>query len=110
MVERGRAAEDFHGQAGGTRWLYRAELSGKSYAREGKAGRPAGEHQGADAGGVGKQDKLLPIGAGERYAAGIAGAKMVSFEKCGHVPPMEKTEKFLTAVIPFLRGGAPPLH
>src|SRR5216110_368998 len=54
----------------------------------------------------GKQDKLLPIGAGERYAAGIAGAKLVSFEKCGHVPPIEKTEEFLAAVTAFLGGGA----
>jgi len=54
----------------------------------------------------GKQDKLLPIAAGERYAAGIAGAKMVSFDKCGHVPPIEKTEEFLAAVTGFLGGGA----
>jgi pimeloyl-ACP methyl ester carboxylesterase len=54
----------------------------------------------------GKQDKLLPIASGERYAAGIAGAKLVSFEKCGHVPPVEKTEEFLAAVMPFLGGGA----
>src|SRR5256885_2329562 len=54
----------------------------------------------------GRQDKLLPIGAGERYAAGIAGAKLVSFEKCGHVPPIEKTEEFLAAVTAFLGGGA----
>ena len=54
----------------------------------------------------GKQDKLLPIGAGERYTAGIVGAKLVSFEKCGHVPAMEKTEEFLAAVTAFLGGGA----
>ena len=53
----------------------------------------------------GKQDKLLPITSGERYAAGIAGAKMVSFEKCGHVPAVEKTEEFLAAVMPFLGTG-----
>src|SRR6266581_5693704 len=58
----------------------------------------------------GKQDKLLPIGAGERYAAGIAGAKLVSFEKCGHVPPVEKTEEFLAAVTAFLGGGAAAAH
>ena len=58
----------------------------------------------------GKQDKLLPIASGERYAAGIAGAKMVSFEKCGHVPPVEKTEEFLAAVMPFLGGGAGLAH
>jgi pimeloyl-ACP methyl ester carboxylesterase len=58
----------------------------------------------------GKQDKLLPIGAGERYAAGIAGAKLVSFEKCGHVPPVEKTEEFLAAVVAFLGSGATAAH
>jgi triacylglycerol lipase len=58
----------------------------------------------------GKQDKLLPIGAGERYAAGIAGAKLVSFEKCGHVPPVEKTEEFLAAVVAFLGSGSTAAH
>jgi pimeloyl-ACP methyl ester carboxylesterase len=57
----------------------------------------------------GKQDKLLPIAAGEKYAAGIAGAKLVSFDKCGHVPPIEKTEEFLAAVTGFL-GGAAAAH
>jgi pimeloyl-ACP methyl ester carboxylesterase len=55
----------------------------------------------------GKQDNLLPIASGERYAAGIAGAKLISFEKCGHVPPIEKTEEFLAAVTTFLSGAAP---
>jgi pimeloyl-ACP methyl ester carboxylesterase len=54
----------------------------------------------------GKQDKLLPIAMGERYAAGIAGAKLVSYDKCGHVPPVEKTEEFVAAVTAFLGGGA----
>jgi len=53
----------------------------------------------------GRQDKLLPIGSGERYTAGIAGAKLVSFDKCGHVPAIEKTEEFLAAVTAFLGGG-----
>jgi pimeloyl-ACP methyl ester carboxylesterase len=35
---------------------------------------------------------------------------MVSFDKCGHVPPIEKTEEFLTAVIAFLGGGAAAAH
>ncbi|OLC64235.1 hypothetical protein AUH73_00505 [archaeon 13_1_40CM_4_53_4] len=54
----------------------------------------------------GKQDKLLPISSGERYAAGITGAKLVSFDKCGHVPAVEKTAEFLAAVTAFLGGGA----
>src|SRR5260370_6109800 len=39
----------------------------------------------------GKQDKLLPIAAGERYAAGIAGAKLGSVAKVGPWPPGGKT-------------------
>jgi pimeloyl-ACP methyl ester carboxylesterase len=54
----------------------------------------------------GKQDALLPIASGERYAAGIAGAKLVSFDKCGHVPPVEKTAEFVSAVTAFLDGAA----
>ena len=54
----------------------------------------------------GKQDKLIPMAMGERYAAGIAGARLVSFDKCGHVPPIEKTEEFLAAVTTFLGGTA----
>jgi pimeloyl-ACP methyl ester carboxylesterase len=53
----------------------------------------------------GKQDRLIPMAMGERYAAGIAGAKFVSFDKCGHVPPIEKTEEFVAAVTAFLGGG-----
>jgi len=58
----------------------------------------------------GKQDSLLPIAAGERYAAGISGARLVSFAKCGHVPSTEKTEEFLAAVNAFLGSGAPATH
>jgi pimeloyl-ACP methyl ester carboxylesterase len=56
----------------------------------------------------GKQDKLLPVALGEKYAAGIAGAKLVTFEKCGHVPPIEKTEEFVGAVTGFLGAGKAP--
>jgi triacylglycerol lipase len=53
----------------------------------------------------GKQDKLVPLASGERYAAGIPGAKLVTFDKCGHVPPIEKTDEFVAAVTAFLGGG-----
>jgi pimeloyl-ACP methyl ester carboxylesterase len=58
----------------------------------------------------GKQDTLLPITSGERYAAGIAGAKLVSFDQCGHVPPLEKTAEFVPVVEAFLDGGAGAPH
>jgi pimeloyl-ACP methyl ester carboxylesterase len=57
----------------------------------------------------GKQDSLLPITSGERYAAGIAGAKLVSFDQCGHVPPVEESTEFVSTVDTFLSdAGATP--
>jgi len=50
----------------------------------------------------GKDDALLPVASGERYAAGIAGAKLVTFDKCGHVPAQEQTAEFLAALEKFL--------
>jgi pimeloyl-ACP methyl ester carboxylesterase len=58
----------------------------------------------------GKQDTLLPIASGERYAAGIAGAKLVSFDQCGHVPPVEKAAEFVPVVEAFLDGAAGAPH
>jgi len=54
----------------------------------------------------GKQDTLLPICSGERYAAGIAGARLVSFDQCGHVPAVEKTAEFMAALTAFLDAPA----
>lgn len=53
----------------------------------------------------GRQDALVPLSSGERYAAGIPGAKLVTFEKCGHVPPLEKTAEFVAAVTEFLSAA-----
>jgi pimeloyl-ACP methyl ester carboxylesterase len=57
----------------------------------------------------GKQDSLLPISSGERYSAGIAGARLVSFDKCGHIPAAEQSEAFLSTVTSFF-GGAAAAH
>lgn len=50
----------------------------------------------------GKEDQLLPVASGEKYAAGIAGARLVTFDKCGHVPAEEQTAEFLDAITKFL--------
>jgi pimeloyl-ACP methyl ester carboxylesterase len=57
----------------------------------------------------GKQDSLLPVAAGERYTAGIAGARLVSFDKCGHIPAVEQSEAFVSTVTGFL-GSAAAAH
>jgi pimeloyl-ACP methyl ester carboxylesterase len=51
----------------------------------------------------GKQDALLPIESGERYSKEIPGARLVSFDKCGHVPPVEKMAEFVGVVTEFLK-------
>jgi pimeloyl-ACP methyl ester carboxylesterase len=38
----------------------------------------------------GGQDELIPVASGEKLHDGIAGTKLVVFEKCGHVPEIEK--------------------
>jgi pimeloyl-ACP methyl ester carboxylesterase len=53
----------------------------------------------------GKQDALLQVESGERYAREIAGARLVTFDQCGHVPPIEKAGEFVAAVEGFLDGG-----
>ena len=50
----------------------------------------------------GKQDQLVPFSSGEKYAAGISGARLVAFDKCGHIPKAEKTAEFVSAVMAFL--------
>jgi pimeloyl-ACP methyl ester carboxylesterase len=55
----------------------------------------------------GKQDQLVPFSSGEKYAAGIPGARLVAFDKCGHIPKAEKTAEFVSAVIAFLDAPAP---
>jgi pimeloyl-ACP methyl ester carboxylesterase len=52
----------------------------------------------------GKQDALLPIESGERYAKEIPGAKLVTYDNCGHVPPVEKATEFVATVTGFLDG------
>ena len=50
----------------------------------------------------GQQDQLVPLEMGQKYASGIAGAKLVTYDKCGHVPPAEHTAEFVKALSEFL--------
>lgn len=50
----------------------------------------------------GRQDALLPLSTGQRYASGIAGARIVVIDKCGHVPAAEQPAEFIAAVSEFL--------
>lgn len=50
----------------------------------------------------GRQDALLPLSTGQRYADGVAGARLVVIDKCGHVPAAEQPQQFVAAVSDFL--------
>jgi 2-hydroxy-6-oxonona-2,4-dienedioate hydrolase len=52
----------------------------------------------------GKQDGLLPLADGERFKREIANSQLIVFDKCGHVPQVEKALDFNSAVLKFLEG------
>jgi pimeloyl-ACP methyl ester carboxylesterase len=51
----------------------------------------------------GKQDNVVPLSVGQLYQEKIAGARLVTFEGCGHMPMIEKPAEFIGAVEEFLR-------
>lgn len=50
----------------------------------------------------GKQDSVVPLSVGELYKKQIAGSKLVTFDKCGHMPEIEKSAEFIKEVESFL--------
>jgi pimeloyl-ACP methyl ester carboxylesterase len=52
----------------------------------------------------GREDALTPLAMGERFKQDIKGSQLLIFDKCGHVPQMEKAAEFNSAVLKFLSG------
>lgn len=52
----------------------------------------------------GREDALTPLAMGERFKKEIATSELLIFEKCGHVPQMEKAAEFNVALMKFLSG------
>jgi triacylglycerol lipase len=52
----------------------------------------------------GREDALTPLSMGERFKQDIKGSQLLVFDKCGHVPQMEKAAEFNTALLKFLGG------
>ena len=50
----------------------------------------------------GHDDALIPLASGERYQKTIPGAKLVVFDRCGHIPQIEKPQEFNKALMEFL--------
>jgi pimeloyl-ACP methyl ester carboxylesterase len=52
----------------------------------------------------GRQDGLIPLAHGERYAALLPNARLAVIDRCGHMPLLERPEEFLALARPFLAG------
>ncbi len=50
----------------------------------------------------GRQDRLIPLAHGERYAATIPGARLVVIDNCGHMPVLERPDALDEILIEFL--------
>jgi pimeloyl-ACP methyl ester carboxylesterase len=50
----------------------------------------------------GRQDELISVARAEKFRDGIAGAKLVVIEQCGHLPQVERPDEFNRAVLDFL--------
>ena len=53
----------------------------------------------------GRQDGLLPLADGQRFQKGIPNSQLLVFDKCGHVPQVEKVAEFNAAVLKFLAAA-----
>jgi 3-oxoadipate enol-lactonase len=53
----------------------------------------------------GTQDPLVPVGNGRYLAAHIPGARLIEYERTGHVPIIERADEYNRDVLAFL-GGA----
>jgi pimeloyl-ACP methyl ester carboxylesterase len=50
----------------------------------------------------GRQDKIVPISAGQIYNRSITGSELAMFEGCGHRPEIEQAQGFIERVQQFL--------
>jgi pimeloyl-ACP methyl ester carboxylesterase len=52
----------------------------------------------------GAEDKLFPFPYGEAWAKGIPAARLVTLDRCGHLPQLEAPDRFADAVLDFLKA------
>lgn len=52
----------------------------------------------------GKQDKLIPLETGERFAREIGGAKLKVLDNAGHLPQIEQPDEFSRAIKGFVKS------
>jgi pimeloyl-ACP methyl ester carboxylesterase len=54
----------------------------------------------------GENDRFLPVAHAQAYASGIPKSKLRLIGHCGHLVPLEQTERFTQEVTAFLEGEA----
>jgi pimeloyl-ACP methyl ester carboxylesterase len=52
----------------------------------------------------GENDAVAPLAMAQAWQGGIAGARLVTIPRCGHLPPLERPEEFADAVTRFLES------
>jgi pimeloyl-ACP methyl ester carboxylesterase len=52
----------------------------------------------------GAEDRLFPFPYGEAWAKGIPVARLVTLDRCGHLPHLEAPDRFADAVLDFLKA------
>ena len=52
----------------------------------------------------GRQDAIIPLGAGQLYQRTIPGATIQVLDRCGHMPEMEQPAAFVQVVLDFLKA------
>ncbi len=50
----------------------------------------------------GREDRIVPLSAGQAYNRAIAGSELVVFDNCGHRPEIEHSSEFVNRVRSFL--------
>ena len=55
----------------------------------------------------GREDRVIPLEAGQRLAAGIPGARLVVSNGCGHLAVLECREQFVASVTAFIAAQPP---
>ncbi|MDT4969420.1 MAG: hypothetical protein QOJ64_4157 [Acidobacteriota bacterium] len=53
----------------------------------------------------GREDGLLPLADGQRFQKAIPNSQLLVFDKCGHVPQVEKVAEFNAALLKFLEAA-----
>jgi pimeloyl-ACP methyl ester carboxylesterase len=54
----------------------------------------------------GRDDRIVGFGGSRRLLAGVPHARLVPFDRCGHLPMLEHPERFNTTLAEFLRAVA----